>query len=50
MEFLTRDSQIEDPFFMYNPVTGKTTDGVDGDGIFMLGVDILPSELPREVY
>eukprot|EP00656_Telonema_subtile_P047495 TRINITY_DN545_c0_g1_i1.p1 TRINITY_DN545_c0_g1~~TRINITY_DN545_c0_g1_i1.p1 ORF type:complete len:1029 (-),score=352.60 TRINITY_DN545_c0_g1_i1:354-3440(-) len=48
LEFLTRDSQIEDPFFMYNPVTGKTTDGVDGDGIFMLGVDILPSELPRE--
>eukprot|EP00658_Telonema_sp_P-2_P023046 TRINITY_DN1922_c0_g2_i2.p1 TRINITY_DN1922_c0_g2~~TRINITY_DN1922_c0_g2_i2.p1 ORF type:complete len:604 (-),score=184.90 TRINITY_DN1922_c0_g2_i2:138-1949(-) len=48
LEFLTRDSSIEDPFFLYDPVTGKTSDGVDGPGIFMLGVDILPSELPRE--
>jgi len=48
LEFLQRDSQIEDPFFLYNPETNTTSEGLDGDGVMMLGVDILPSELPRE--
>ena len=48
LEFLQQDSQIERPFFLYNPETNTTQDSLDGDGVMMLGVDILPSELPRE--
>jgi alanine dehydrogenase len=48
IEFLSRDTKIEKPFYVYNPLTGETTDGVEGDGVVMMGVDILPSELPRE--
>jgi alpha-aminoadipic semialdehyde synthase len=34
------------PFFVYNPVTGKEQDGVDGDGLLVMAVDNLPCELP----
>ncbi|MEA3505284.1 MAG: bifunctional lysine ketoglutarate reductase /saccharopine dehydrogenase family protein [Bacteroidota bacterium] len=39
---------IEDPVFVYNPITRKPTMGFEGDGILEMAVDILPSELPRE--
>lgn len=47
VEFLTRSTKIEDPFFIWNPAIQETSPS-DGDGVLVLGVDILPSELPRE--
>ena len=39
---------IEDPIFVYNPFTELPTMGYKGDGLLIMAVDILPSELPRE--
>jgi alpha-aminoadipic semialdehyde synthase len=39
---------IEDPVFVYNPKTQTPKMGFDGEGILIMSVDILPSELPRE--
>jgi alanine dehydrogenase len=38
----------DDPVFVYNPATDTTTRGVAGDGVVVMAVDILPSELPRD--
>ena len=49
IEFLHRVTSIERPFFEYDPIRGKEIiDDVSGDGITVSGVDILPSELPKE--
>ena len=50
IEFLTRSTTIEAPFFTFDPVEGIARAGIDAtnDGVAMMGVDILPSELPRE--
>lgn len=39
---------IEDPVFVYNPKTRTPKMGFDGEGVLIMSVDILPSELPRE--
>ena len=39
---------IEDPVFVYNPQTRKPKMGFKGEGLLIMAVDILPSELPRE--
>ncbi len=39
---------IDDPVYIYNPVTGTHTMGHEGEGLLIMSVDILPSELPRE--
>jgi len=36
------------PCFVYDPHTGKVTDGVEGVGPVIMAVDNLPCELPRE--
>lgn len=41
-------TMIEDPVFVYNPIKQEPTMGFDGDGILVMSVDILPSELPRD--
>jgi len=41
-------TEIEDPVFVYNPFTREPKMGFKGDGILIMAVDILPSELPRE--
>ena len=38
----------ENPLYVYNPISGEETDGVAGEGILVLAVDKLPSELPKE--
>jgi alpha-aminoadipic semialdehyde synthase len=48
IEALHEGTTIEDPVFVYNPFTRKPTMGFDGEGLLIMGVDILPSELPRE--
>ncbi|MBU1014171.1 MAG: hypothetical protein KKG99_14315 [Bacteroidetes bacterium] len=39
---------IEDPVFVYDPQTRKPKMGFEGEGILVMSVDILPSELPRD--
>ena len=41
-------TEIEDPVFVYNAQTRKPKMGFKGDGILIMSVDILPSELPRD--
>jgi len=41
-------TEIQDPIFVYNPKTDTPSMGVEGDGILIMSVDILPSELPRD--
>jgi len=48
IEFLHKGTEIEDPVFVYDPVKREPTMGFKGDGILVMAVDILPSELPRE--
>ena len=48
IECTHKGTEIEDPVFVYNPFTRKPTMGFKGEGILVMAVDILPSELPRE--
>jgi len=48
IEFTHKGTAIEDPVFVYNPFTNLPTMGFKGDGILVMAVDILPSELPRD--
>jgi alpha-aminoadipic semialdehyde synthase len=48
IELTHKGTAIEDPVFVYNPRTGAASMGFHGDGILMMAVDILPSELPRD--
>ncbi len=48
IEFTHKGTEIEDPVFVYNPKTRKPTMGFKGEGILVMAVDILPSELPRD--
>ena len=48
IEITHKGTEIEDPVFVYNPDTQEPTSGFAGDGILVMAVDILPSELPRE--
>jgi alpha-aminoadipic semialdehyde synthase len=41
-------AKIEDPVFIYNPLEDKHSFGHKGDGVLIMAVDILPSELPKE--
>ncbi len=41
-------TEIEDPIFVYNPATRDFSMGHKGEGILVMSVDILPSELPRD--
>ena len=48
VEMLQKSTTIEQPFFVYDGVTGEMNDRVEGDGVLMLGVDNLPAEFPRD--
>ena len=48
IEFTHKGTAIEDPVFVYDPESRKAVMGFEGDGILVMAVDILPSELPRE--
>jgi len=39
---------INDPIYVYNPATGEIRMGHQGEGMLIMAVDILPSELPRD--
>jgi alpha-aminoadipic semialdehyde synthase len=49
IEFLERSTTIDRPVFQYDPIRGKeVADTIQDDGISVFGVDILPTELPKE--
>lgn len=48
VECTHQGTEIEDPVFVYDPVTRQPSMGFKGHGILVMAVDILPSELPRE--
>jgi len=48
IECLHSGTTIQDPVFVYNPYSKNYKMGFEGDGILIMGVDILPSELPRD--
>jgi hypothetical protein len=48
MECTVQAMQPDEPVFVFHPATGQVTNGVAGDGVVVMAVDILPSELPRD--
>lgn len=48
IECTHKGTEIEDPVFVYNPFSRKPNMGFEGEGILVMAVDILPSELSRE--
>lgn len=48
VEITHKGTKIEDPVFVYNPFTRRPVMGFKGEGVLVMAVDILPSELPRE--
>lgn len=48
VEITFEGTKIVDPVFTYEPDTGKHQMGFEGQGILVMAVEILPSELPRE--
>jgi saccharopine dehydrogenase (NAD+, L-lysine forming) len=48
IECTHKGTHIEDPLFVYNPITREPSMGYESDGMLVMAVDILPSELPRD--
>jgi alpha-aminoadipic semialdehyde synthase len=48
IECTLKCTEPSDPVYVYNPLEGAISSGVDGSGPVVLAVDILPAELPRE--
>jgi alpha-aminoadipic semialdehyde synthase len=48
VEFLVKSTMIEKPFYSFSPESGTDSDELNGTDIGIAGVDILPSELPRD--
>ncbi len=48
IECTHQGTPIEDPVFVYDPESGEPAMGFKGNGILVMAVDILPSELPRD--
>jgi len=48
IEATHKGTDIEEPIFVYHPESEVPTFGHTGEGILIMAVDILPSELPRD--
>jgi saccharopine dehydrogenase (NAD+, L-lysine forming) len=48
IECTERTTTPAEPFYTFDPLTGTTRDGVHDQGIVVLAVDNLPTELPRD--
>ncbi len=48
VEITVKTTDPGEPAFVYDPLTGAVQDGVEGPGVAVMAVDILPSELPRD--
>jgi saccharopine dehydrogenase (NAD+, L-lysine-forming) len=48
IECTVKSTEPGEPIYLYHPRTGEVTGGYEGEGLVVMAVDILPSELPRE--
>ncbi|KAI3839886.1 hypothetical protein MKX03_025151 [Papaver bracteatum] len=48
IEFINQTTQIETPFFRYDPLSDSYHDDMEGKGVICLAVDILPTEFAKE--
>ncbi len=48
IECTVKTTNSENPIYVYHPLTESISDGYRGEGIVILAVDKLPTELPRE--
>ncbi len=48
VQLTVKETNSENPVFVFEPLSGKVLDGVEGNGPVILAVDKLPTELPRE--
>ncbi len=48
IEMTLKAPQPDNPYYVYDPATRSTNDGVEGAGPVIMAVDNLPCELPRE--
>lgn len=48
VEITHKGTTISNPVFVYDPIARTPASGFEGEGILVMAVDILPSELPRE--
>lgn len=49
VEMLERTTNIDSPYFQYDPIVkAEVSESISSDGVTVMGVDILPTELPRE--
>lgn len=48
VELTYKSTQPDQPTYIYDPVTQRFQDGLDGPGVAILAVDNLPCELPRD--
>jgi alanine dehydrogenase len=48
IEFTHKGTGIDDPVFVFNPLTDEPTMGFRGEGLLVMAVDILPSELAKD--
>lgn len=47
-EFMSKSSTIDDPYFMYDPATNTNHDNLESNGIQIMSIDNLPTEMPLE--
>ncbi|MFH1874602.1 MAG: bifunctional lysine ketoglutarate reductase /saccharopine dehydrogenase family protein [Pseudomonadota bacterium] len=48
IEFTAKATTQENPVFVYNPKNDTISDGLKGEGIAVMAIDNLPSELPKD--
>jgi len=48
VECTLKPTPISDPIYVFDPFTEAITTGHQGEGMLIMAVDILPSELPRD--
>lgn len=49
IEFLDRTTNVDSPYFQYDPILKReVSERISSNGVTMMGVDILPTELPRD--
>jgi alpha-aminoadipic semialdehyde synthase len=48
IEFLSRPCSLERPFYCYHPEDNSEMDGLSPEGVLLMGIDNLPSELPTD--
>ena len=45
---MNKASTIDDPYYMYDPITEENHDNLEGRGIQIMSIDNLPTEMPLE--